>query len=286
MTKKKGLGRGLKALISEPEIENGAVSSVLEVRIEAIQANPLQPRAKINSKGLKALSESIKDKGVLEPLVVRRSGSDQYELIAGERRLRASKAAGLTRVPVIIRDADNVEMLELALIENLHREDLNPVEEAESYRRLAEEFSRTQEEIARIAGKDRSTVANLLRLLGLPSPVLDDVRQGRMTTGHARALLALPGDESILAAREQVLVGGLSVRETEALVKKLNRPQKARKEKPVSDAAYYKSLSENMSRTLGAKVRIVPKGRRRIEISYSSNAELERIMKLLGIKPV
>ena len=212
MVKKKGLGKGLGALMEFPAGTESGAGTPLEVRVGAITANPQQPRSRINEKSLKPLADSIKEKGVLEPLVVRRSGIDQYELIAGERRLRASKIAGLERVPVIVREADPLEMLEIALIENLHREDLNPLDEAESYQRLRDEFSRTQEEIARLSGRDRSTVANLIRLLALPAPVQEDLRQGRLTTGHARALLALENEQAILSAREQILVESMSVR--------------------------------------------------------------------------
>ena len=284
MSKKRGLGRGLEALIEDRNDGNRA-GTPLEVPVEAIAANPLQPRSTIKDKELKALADSIKDKGVLEPLVAMRLGPDQYQLIAGERRLRASRLAGLETVPVILRDATRAEQLELALIENLHREDLNPVEEAESYQRLVDEFQRTQEEVARLSGRDRSTVANLMRLLALPEPVKDDVRQGRLTAGHARALLALPTPQQILTAREQVLTRGLSVRETEALVKKANSPPRpVRRDK---DQAYFEALSDSMTRTLGAKVRVQHRGKRgRIEISYSSNQDLERLMRLLGVGPL
>lgn len=285
MVKKKGLGRGLGALMESPG-ETAAAGRPLEVRVEAIAANPLQPRSKIRDKDLKSLAESIREMGVLEPLVVRRAGLDGYELIAGERRLRASTLAGLAQVPVIIREAGPVEMLEIALIENLHREDLNPMDEAESYRRLSEEFGRTQEEIARLSGRDRSTVANLMRLTGLPEPVRQDVRLNRLSAGHARALLALPNESEILAAREQVLTKGLSVRETELLVKRALAPKRRQ---PVSnqDQTYFEALSTRMTQALGSKVRVYSKGaRKRIEISFSSNEELERLMKTLGVGPV
>ena len=281
MAKKKGLGRGLSALIEDPGTLEEKPGAPLEIRVEVISPNPMQPRRGIRDKDLKSLADSIKDHGVLEPLVARRLSADQYELIAGERRLRAARAAGLKRVPVIIRDAAPQEMLEFALIENLHREDLNPMDEAESYQRLVEEFSRTQEEVARVSGRDRSTVANLIRLLALPEPVQKDVRTGRLTAGHARALLALTDESRILAARERVLSRGLSVRETEALVKRGLAP--ARKKAPPEDDVYYRDLSGRISRALGSKVRIVHQGRRRLEISYASVEELERLLKRLGV---
>jgi ParB family chromosome partitioning protein len=286
--KTKGLGRGLGALISDPG-ESGAAGAPLDVRVDAISPNPLQPRKTIRDKDLKALTQSVKDKGVLEPLVVRLSGNGRYELIAGERRLRAATAAGLTRVPVIIKEATEAEMLEMALIENLHREDLNPIEEAESYQMLADRFDHTQETIARLSGKDRSTVANLLRLLNLPEPVQDDVRQGRLSTGHARALLPLGDESKILAARKQILTRELTVRQTEALVKQALKGSPPRRTSSASDSdkAYYQSLSEQMTRRVGSKVQVLPRGKKgKVEIRYSSHEELARIMDLLGVKPV
>ena len=286
MARQKGLGRGLGALIADPN--ESKAGTPLEVRVDAISPNPLQPRKTIRDKELKALIQSVKDKGVLEPLVVRPSGDGRYELIAGERRWRAATAAGLNRVPVIIKEATEAEMLEIALIENLHREDLNPIEEAESYQMLADRFEHTQETIARLAGKDRSTVANLLRLLNLPSPVQDDVRQGRLSTGHARALLPLGDESKILAARQQVLTRDLTVRQTEALVKQALKGSPRRAEnRSSSDEAYYQSLSEQMTRRVGSKVRVMSRGKKgKVEIRYNSHEELARIMDLLGVKPV
>ena len=284
MVKKKGLGKGLSALIEDSINSYAEAGQPLEVPIDNIDTNPLQPRSSIKTKDLKGLIESIREKGVIEPLIVRRIAQDSYQLIAGERRWHASREAGLKTVPVMIREATPVEMLELALIENLHREDLNPIEEAESYHRLAEEFSRTQEEIAALSGKDRSTVANLVRLLALPDPIQEDVRQGRISAGHARALLALEKIEQMMTVREQILKRRLSVRETEALVKKINRIPKQKNRDAEKDKAYFESLSDAMTRTLGAKVRIVHRGRRRIEISYTNNDELERLLNVMGVK--
>ena len=267
----------------EEEIIPGAP---LEIPISEITANPFQPRTDIKPKDLHSLSLSIKDKGVLEPLVVRRLENGQYELIAGERRLRAAKLAGLEKVPVTLRIAEGAERLELALIENILRQDLNPIEEAEGYRRLAEEFARTNEDIARLTGKDRSTIANLQRLLSLPGPVQEDVRQARLSAGHARALLSLNNEDKILEAREIVLADGLSVRQTENLVKRIIK-ERPKKPKIKQDEAYFQALGDNFSRTLGAKVKVLHKGRKgKIEISYSSNAELERLMKLMGVNAV
>ncbi|MEW5723940.1 MAG: ParB/RepB/Spo0J family partition protein [Thermodesulfobacteriota bacterium] len=281
MVIKKGLGRGLGALIEDPGEPPGG-GAPLEVPLEAIAANPWQPRASVKDRDLRGLADSIREKGVLEPLLVRRRDEDGYELIAGERRLRAARVAGLTHVPVLVREATRAEMLELALIENLHREDLNPIEEAEGYQRLSLEFERTQEQIAALVGKDRSTVANLLRLLSLPGPVQDDVRQGRLTAGHARALLALGDEDRILAAREQILARGLSVREAERLVRKALRP---RSRKAGGDEVYYQALSERVTRALGFRTTISPRGRKgRVVISYTSIEELERLLGFFGVQ--
>ena len=284
MTKKKGLGRGLGALIED--MDPNQAGAPLEVPVDALEANPMQPRAGMRAREIKALAESIKDKGVLEPLVVRRVDLDRYELIAGERRLLAARQAGLETVPVVVREAGRAEMLELALVENLHREDLNPIEEAEAYQRLADEFSRTHEEMARLSGRDRTTVTNLLRLLQLPAGVQDDVRHGRLSTGHARALLSLGDPDRILAVREQVLGRDLSVRETEALVKKLAHPP-ARKKPAAREEVYYQALGDEVTRVLGAKSRIVRRGRGgRLVVNFASTEELERLLKVLGVKPV
>ncbi|MBU2549012.1 MAG: ParB/RepB/Spo0J family partition protein [Proteobacteria bacterium] len=286
MTKKKVLGRGLGALIDDTDSNLSPSGAPLEVPIEAVSPNPLQPRREIKPVELKALTGSIRDKGVLEPLLVRRVEPGRYELIAGERRLRAAGAAGLKTVPVVVREAGRDEMLELALIENLLREDLNPVEEAEAYRRLADEFGKTQEDLARLTGKDRSTVANLLRLLHLPGPVLEDVRQGRLSAGHARALLALGDPGRIAAAREQVLAGHLSVRQTEALVKRALRGPKKKTDES-QDRTYYQALAEQMTRSLGCRARVLARGKKgRVEIAYNSIEELERLLGRLGVDPV
>ncbi|MBW2085654.1 MAG: ParB/RepB/Spo0J family partition protein [Deltaproteobacteria bacterium] len=279
MAKKKGLGRGLEALIEGLDEDLSLSGSLFEVSLDKIASNPFQPRVTFKEKDLRALAESIKNKGVLAPLMVRRLDSGQYELIAGERRLRAARAAGLTSVPVIVREATRAELLEIALIENLHREDLDPIEEAEAYRRLMEEFSRTQQEVADLTGRDRSTTANLLRLLNLPEAVQQDVRQGRLSIGHARALLALERPKIILEVREKILKENLSVRQTEALVKKILKPPPSKQIiKP--DELYFQALAEQLTRKLGAKVNLYRKGKQgRIEITFSSDEELERLLK-------
>ena len=285
MVKKKGLGRGLSALIDDFDNVLDSPGAPLEVPLDQIAPNPFQPRQTHNDNLLKSLAESIKSRGVLEPLLVRRAGPEQFELIAGERRLRASQMARLKTVPVIIREASQSDMLEMALIENLHREDLNPIEEAQAYRRLGEEFKRTQAEIARLTGHDRSTVANLLRLLNLPEAIQKDVIQGRLSAGHARALLALEKKALMLEAREEILKHGLSVRQTEALVKKLGQAPARKDSRSDGDRDYFEALAKRIGGQVGAKVRLIRKGKQgRIEIRFSSDQELERLLDYFGIK--
>jgi ParB family chromosome partitioning protein len=286
MTKKKGLGRGLTALIGDGSPGQDAGGGVIQAPVDTISTNPYQPRSEVKDKDIKSLADSVKEKGVLTPLLVREIEPGRFELIAGERRLRAARAAGLASVPVVVRDASPVDRLELALIENIHRQDLNPIEEAESFRRLTEEFERTVEEMGRLTGRDRTTIVNTLRLLKLPSPVQDDVRRGRLTAGHARALLALGDEARIMAARAQVLSDALTVRATEALVKRMLKPPR-KKPDPGSDAVYLDALADEMSRQLGSKVKLSRRGRQgKIEIAFGSNEELERLMDRLGVKPV
>ena len=257
-----------------------------EISLDLISSNPYQPRRTIDAKDLKGLIESIKSKGVLQPLLVKPDGPGSYILIAGERRLRASKAAGLDRVPVVVRDATPDEMLEFALIENLHREDLNPIEEAEAYQRLADEFGHTQAKIAGIAGRDRSTVANIMRLLQLPEAVRLDLVHNRLTIGHARAMLSLEDQDLMLEVRRQILEGQLSVRETERLIKKLLKPPV---EKPASesDDLYLQALADQITRSLGSKAKLIRQGGKgRIEIRFSSDRELERLLKFFNVGPV
>ena len=257
-----------------------------EISPDLISSNPYQPRRTIDAKDLKGLIESIKSKGVLQPLLVKPDGPGSYILIAGERRLRASKAAGLDLVPVVVRDATPDEMLEIALIENLHREDLNPIEEAEAYQRLADEFGHTQAKIAGIAGRDRSTVANIMRLLQLPEAVRLDLVHNRLTIGHARAMLGLEDQDLMLEVRRQVLEGQLSVRETERLIKKLLKPS-VEKPAPESDDLYLQALADQITRSLGSKAKLIRKGGKgRIEIRFSSDQELERLLKFFNADPV
>jgi ParB family chromosome partitioning protein len=268
---KRALGRGLGALLPPTEPED--TTRLRELPVESLVPNPQQPRKSFDARALEELAVSIRMSGLLQPLVVRPRGS-QYEILVGERRWRAAQQAGLTRVPVIVREASDAEALELGLVENLLREDLNPVEAAQAYQRLLAEFGWTQEELAQRLGKDRSSIANALRLLRLPEPIQEDLRTGRLTMGHARALLGLPSAAAQLRLRERILSQDWSVRATEAGVqaRRPGRP-KVRRRAPDIEA-----VEEELRMALGTRVRIVGNLLRgRIELPYTSASELERI---------
>lgn len=279
MTARQALGKGLGALIPEkpsPEVDGKKIFQYCG--IEEVQPNPYQPRKAHDDAHLQDLVASIREKGILQPLVVRRKGQG-YELIAGERRWRAAQKAGMKELPIIIKDVSESEILELSLIENIQREDLNPIEEAEAFKGLVEQFHLTQEEISRRVGKDRTTIANALRLLKLPPEIRQNLLDGEISMGHARAFLSLDGPEKQRLALKKVLAAGLSVRQTESLVKRLRL--KGRRA-PLKDRAQWHSLVEELQRILGTKVRIVGKSSRgRIEINYYSQDELDRIIDLL-----
>ena len=277
---KKGLGRGLGALI--PDIDSTKDSLNLQVEVDRIAPNPLQPRRSFDGARMDELAASVREKGIIQPLLVRRSG-EGYELIAGERRLRAAVKAGLREVPVVVREASNNEALQLALIENLQREDLNAIEEASAYRRLQEEWDWSQEEIADRVGKSRPAVANTMRLLLLPKEVQQEVARGRLPVGQARALLGLDREALILAAAREVIAKGLSTRETERLIGRLKLGRGRKREVSISDPDL-RSLIEDLQRSLGTKVRLVHRaksGRGRIEIEYYSAADLGRIVQMM-----
>lgn len=277
----KGLGRGLGALIPAAEGPKGASNFFVEVG--RISPNALQPRRAFDEAKLEELAASIRDRGVIQPLIVRRNG-DGYELIAGERRLRAAMKAGLKEVPVVVREASDNDSLQLALIENLQREDLNAIEEAQAYRRLQEEFHLGQEEIAQKVGKSRPAVANSMRLLQLPEEVQRDVIEGKLSAGHARALLSLERDTLISAAAREVIAKGLSAREVEKLVRKLKGARRTKRAAGLLDPDL-RSFTEKLQRCLGTKVRVVHRGNRgKIEIDYYSLADLDRISRVIGIE--
>lgn len=290
MSKPRGLGRGLGAFF--PEMEEDLQQNPMEIPVAEILPNPYQPRRGFPSESLEELAESIQTHGVLQPLLVRKVG-DKHQLIAGERRLRAAKMAGLFTVPVIVKDMDDRAAMEIALVENLQREDLNPLEEAEAYKKLLDEFQLTQEEIAKAVGKSRSAVTNTLRLLNLPAEVRTLLAEKKITPGHARALLGLESTQTQIAACEEIIKKDLSVRETEDLVRQwtkddvsretLSRPKEDRKKEPGPDPQL-QAIIDELTRTLGTKVSIKSKGSEkggRIEIEYYSQEELERIVELL-----
>jgi ParB family transcriptional regulator, chromosome partitioning protein len=280
MNAKHGLGRGLGALLSSspaPATETGA-SGVRELPIDSIVANPRQPRKTFTIASLEDLSQSLKRSGVLQPVVVRRHGQ-QFEIVVGERRWRAAKMAGLSHIPAVVRDATDAETLELALVENLLREDLNPMEEAEAYQRLLTEFAWTQEELGQRVGKDRSSVANCLRLLKLPELIQADLRAGRLTMGHARALLSLTSPAEQLKLREEILAHSWSVRATEEGVQRKQRQAPRRAGRRSAELA---ALEDSLREALATRVRLVGTERAgRIEIAYTSAEDLERLTELI-----
>jgi ParB family transcriptional regulator, chromosome partitioning protein len=280
---KTGLGKGLSALIpvAPPQLVQSTPNDdpKTDVDIEKISPSPFQPRRAFDEAKLQELAMSIRNQGIIQPLVVRPKG-ERFELIAGERRWRAAMKAGLTRVPVVVREASDHDALQLALIENLQREDLNPVEEATGYRRLQEEFTWSQEEVAEKVGKSRPAVANALRLLSLPSEVQQEVAAGNLPAGQARALLGLQSEAVIMTAYREVIARALSTRETEKLVRNLKLGRRRRRESPAVDPDL-RSLVEDLQRALGTKIRVLPKARSnkgKIEIEYYSLADLERII--------
>jgi ParB family chromosome partitioning protein len=280
---KRALGRGLSALIPQAEsvpLTGELGPGVLRLPLERIARDPGQPRKAFEAEALRALADSIRAQGVIQPILVRRDGTG-FQLIAGERRWRAAQIAGLHEIPAILHEATEAEAFLLALVENLQRTDLNPMEEAEGYRRLVDEFGLTQEEVSGRVGKERSTVANGLRLLGLPEGVKERLRTGALSMGHARALLGAPEAERVSLA-ERVVSAGLSVRETERLVQARRRtsPKSVRLRKAPSAAA--RTLVEELQRVLGTKVHLEDRGGAgTLAIQFFSYEDLERIVRLL-----
>jgi ParB family chromosome partitioning protein len=287
---KRALGRGLSALIpqaapppSPPAEAAPAKNGVLKLPIEAIHRDTLQPRRHFDEAKLRELTESIKAQGVLQPVLVRKDG-EGYRLIAGERRWRAAQAAGLHEIPALVREVSEAQAFELALVENLQRADLNPMEEADGYRRLVEEFGLTQEQVSQRVGKERSTVANALRLLGLPEEVKALVAEGALSAGHARALLGLPRIPEMEELAQQVVARKLSVRDTEKLVQQHKAHKGGRDSaKAPRQSPQAKALVEELQRLLGTKVRLIDKGQGKgtLEVDYFSYDDLDRILKLL-----
>jgi ParB family chromosome partitioning protein len=285
--KKLALGRGLDSLISGLQSFDSAaggsgIKDFFHCDVELIQPNRFQPRLRFNQEELVELSDSIRTQGILQPLLVRKAEGG-YELVTGERRLRAAKLAGLESVPVMLKEISDAEMLEISIVENIQRENLNPMEEAEAYHRLMTEFDLTQEQTAERVGKSRSAVANFLRLRQLPEPIKASIMDGLLSTGHARALLGLDTSALQGAAFRKVMAKDLSVRQTEALVKRLKQGRKAPAEKPGGSLErYLNDMSEGLSRHFGTKVQIKRKGQKgRVEIEFYSDEDLQRLLMLL-----
>ena len=274
MNSRHGLGRGLGALLP-PSADLEA--KAMDLPIDSIAPNPNQPRKAFDDGKLRDLSASLGQTGVLQPVVVRRLGQG-YQLIVGERRWRAAKLAGLTKIPAIVREATDSQSLEMALVENLLREDLNPMEEAEAYQRLIAEYGWTQEELAQRVGRDRSSVANCLRLLKLPDVIQADLREGRLTMGHARALLALVAPDDQLKLREEILAHSWTVRATEQSIQQ-KRPRPMRRLRRSADLA---AVEDQLRSALATRVRLVGTERAgRIEVAYTSREELDRLAELI-----
>ena len=281
-TKRMALGKGLGALL--PEFEQAEPKALLYCGIEEITPNRSQPRKHFDESKLQELAESIKEKGILEPLIVRRTDQG-YELIVGERRWRAAQKAGLKEVPVLVKEVEGRDVLEISLIENLQREDLNPIEAAEAFKHLIEEFNISQEDLSKRIGKNRTTITNTLRLLKLPIEVRNQLLQNRITSGHARAILSLESKEKQKELCALIIKKDLSVREAEALAKRWS--EKPKKTTPPAKRkgdleSQLISLQDSLRRHLGTKVQITPKGKKgKIEIEYYSHEDLERIVEAI-----
>lgn len=288
--KKMGLGKGLDSMIP-PKTTSRATKDSLKnesqisktgetiLKINEVEPNKKQPRKFFNEEALQELSESIKQHGIVQPLVVAKK-DDYYEIIAGERRWRAAKLAGLKEVPVVIKDYSPQEIMEVALIENIQREDLNPVEEARAYENLIKEYNLKQEELAQRVSKSRSAITNSLRLLKLSDEVLDMLMEETISSGHARALLALKDKDQQLQVAEKIISDKLSVREIEKIVKTINNPAKKTQKKELKNDFVYRDIEEQLKQTIGTKVRINRKSedKGKIEIEYYSQDELEKIV--------
>jgi len=276
---KRGLGRGLDALLGSAPAST--TEGLTEIPVDQIEVNPRQPRKDFDAVALDELARSIKESGVIQPVVVRRAAGGRWELIAGERRWRAARQAGLDRLPAVVREATDAESLELALVENLLREDLNPMEEAEAYRQAITEFGWTQEQLAQRVGRDRSSVANALRLFRLPADIQDDIRAGRLTLGHALIVLSLTDPAAQRKLRDEILAHSWTVRAAEVGA----RAARAMVSRPRRRSAELMALEEALQRALMTRVTVRGTERRgRIEIAYASGEELERLTAALGAR--
>lgn len=281
MAKRKALGKGLSALIPNADKLDDREEEFFQCPVEMIEPNPYQPRKSFSPDELDEMVASVREKGIITPLLVSRTAAG-YQLIAGERRWRAAQKAGLARVPVVVRESTPSESLELALIENIHRKDLNPIEEAGAYGKLLEETGMTQDALAKRLGKDRSSITNLLRLLKLPVKIQQDVIDGLLSMGHARLLAGLKDHQAQKAMRDAVVKKGLSVRQAEALAKKGKGSANARGKRTVKDP-YLRSLEDNLKRSLGTKVEIKRRGGKgNILVYFYSDDELDRLLERLA----
>ena len=281
--KKLALGKGLGALIPDISAAGDVEGDYFFCRISRIRPNRYQPRKKFKEEELAALSTSIKEQGIIQPLLIRKL-EDGYELVAGERRLRAAKLAGYRDVPCVIKELTEKQLLEMSLVENIQRENLNPMEEADAYHRLMTEFELTQEETAIQVGKSRSAVANFLRLRQLPKPIQESIVDGVLSMGHARALLGISNKTKQLVLWRKVVSKGLSVRGTEALVNRIKKESGGvGKRKEGTDEIYFINISEELSRSFGTKVQIRRRGQKgKVEIEFYSNEDLDRLLHLLN----
>ncbi|MEK9627818.1 MAG: ParB/RepB/Spo0J family partition protein [Nitrospinota bacterium] len=282
---RKALGKGINALI--PDFEMGVPeaepSSTTDLPVDEIFPNRLQPRSYFDDEKLEELKTSIEEHGVLQPVVVQKSDSG-YELIVGERRWRASKKLGLKKIPAVIREVNDAQSLEIAIIENIHRQDLNPIEEAEAYARLSNEFALTQEMVAEKVGKSRAAVANIVRLLKLSRNIKEDLVSGKISMGHARALLGLENTKQMEALRKEILKQDLTVRQTESKVNKIKKGSDEKSAAPkIKKDIFIKDLEKDLARRLGTKVDISPKKNGgKLVVTYYSDDDLERIQMLMG----
>jgi ParB family transcriptional regulator, chromosome partitioning protein len=284
--KKMALGRGLDALLPGIESIDNRPNTYIMCDIELIRPNRYQPRLRFSEKELQTLTESIKEQGIIQPILVRKD-EHGYELIAGERRLKAAKRAGLTQAPAIVREITDAELLEISIVENIQRENLNPMEEAEAYHCLMKEFGLTQEQVAVRVGKSRSSVANFLRLPNLPEEIKGSIMDGIISMGHARAILGAENTAQQRAVWRIVTSKNLSVRQTEDLVKAIKeKKQKSNPNEPTSEEIYFSGLSEDLSRHFGARVKIKRQGKKgKVEIEFYNNEDLNRLIELLKSEP-
>ena len=291
---RKSLGRGLDSILQSPETDitsrdisgDFVAGAIAEIDINQIETNPFQPRTEFDETALRELAQSIKEQGVIQPVTVRKLGYNKYQLISGERRLRASKMAGLTKIPAFIRVANDEQMLELALIENIHRENLNAIEVAISYQRLIDECNLTQEEVSEKVGKSRSAVANFLRLLKLPPEIQLAIRDGHISMGHARALININSKEEQLKLLQQIIMEEMTVRQTEELADKAKNPEAKERKQTNFIPEHFKSKIKTLSQTLNTKVKVKRNlsGQGSVVIDFKDEAEFDRIMELFNHK--